>query len=45
MNQVVLEALKVLGVGMGTVFTVLVLFYLIVKGLQMIFPPENETQN
>jgi len=44
-NQVTVEALKVLGVGMGTVFTVLVLFYLIVKALQMIFPPEDQAQN
>ncbi|NLN40588.1 MAG: OadG family protein [Clostridiales bacterium] len=44
MNQVALEALKVLGIGMGTVFSVLVLFYLLVKGLQTIFPPEDEIQ-
>lgn len=45
MNQVTLEALRVLGIGMGTVFSVLVIFYLIVKALQMIFPPEDEAQN
>ncbi|NLI60310.1 MAG: hypothetical protein GX375_02620 [Clostridiales bacterium] len=39
MNEVVLEALKVLGAGMGAVFVVLMLFYFIVKGLQKIFPP------
>ena len=38
MNQVVLDALKVMGTGMGTVFVVLMLFFLIVKGLQMLFP-------
>ena len=45
MNQVTLEALRVLGIGMGTVFSVLVIFYLIVKALQMIFPSEDEAQN
>ncbi|MFY9177474.1 MAG: OadG family protein [Caldicoprobacterales bacterium] len=44
MNQVTLEALRVLGVGMGTVFSVLVIFYLIVKGLQIIFPPESQDE-
>lgn len=42
MNQVVLEALKILGMGMGAVFTVLVLFYLIVKGLQIAFPHKED---
>lgn len=38
MNQVFLDALKVMGMGMSTVFVVLMLFFLIVKGLQKLFP-------
>ncbi|NLJ40060.1 MAG: OadG family protein [Clostridiales bacterium] len=38
MNQVVVESIKILGMGMGTVFVVLALFYAIVKGLNRLFP-------
>lgn len=38
MNQVIIETLRVLGIGMSTVFIVLMLFFLIVKALQKLFP-------
>ncbi|NLW17992.1 MAG: OadG family protein [Firmicutes bacterium] len=42
MNQVMLEAIKVMGVGMGTVFFVLLLFIILVKAMQSIFPYKEE---
>lgn len=42
MNQVMLDALKVAGIGMGGVFIVLMLFFLMVKGLQRLFPYKDE---
>lgn len=42
MNQVVMEALKIMGVGMSGVFLVLVVFYIMVKALQIIFPYKQE---
>ncbi len=41
MNQVVTEAIRILGLGMGTVFFVLLVFFLLVKGMQLIFPPND----
>lgn len=38
MNQVIIETLRVLGIGMSTVFIVLMLFFLIIKVLQKLFP-------
>lgn len=43
MNQVMIDAIKVMGVGMGTVFFVLVLFIGLVKAMQAIFPYKEET--
>ncbi len=42
MNQVMLEAIKVMGIGMGTVFFVLLLFIILVKAMQSIFPYKEE---
>lgn len=38
MNEIMVEAIKVMGIGMGTVFFVLLLFFGIVKAMQAIFP-------
>ena len=38
MNEVMIETIIIMGIGMGTVFLVLMLFYLAVRGLQMLFP-------
>lgn len=43
--NLVLESLKIMGVGMGTVFFVLLLFFCIVKGLQTMFPYNEEEEN
>lgn len=42
MNNVVKEALGIMGVGMATVFTVLLIFYLLVKGLNKLFPYKGD---
>lgn len=42
MNQVMIDAVKVMAVGMGTVFFVLLLFFALVKGMQAIFPYKEE---
>lgn len=42
MNPIMLEAIKVMGVGMGTVFFVLLLFFGLVKAMQAIFPYKEE---
>ncbi|HZJ56803.1 MAG TPA: OadG-related small transporter subunit [Clostridia bacterium] len=41
MNEVMVETVKIMGIGMGTVFFVLMLFYVMVRGLQIVFPPEE----
>lgn len=42
MNQVTIEAIKIMGVGMGTVFFVLLVFFGLVKAMQAIFPYKDE---
>ena len=42
MNEMLTEALKVMGIGMGAVFFVLFLFFSLVKTMQKIFPYEEE---
>ncbi|NLY54870.1 MAG: OadG family protein [Firmicutes bacterium] len=42
MNQVMIEAIKVMGIGMGTVFFVLLLFCGLVKAMQAAFPYKEE---
>jgi len=43
--NLVLESLKIMVIGMGSVFFVLLLFFYIVKGLQVIFPYKEEEEN
>lgn len=42
MSEIMVEAIKVMGMGMGTVFVVLVLFVGLVKALQAVFPYVEE---
>ena len=42
MGGLVLETLRIMVLGMGTVFFVLTLFFFLVKGLQNIFPYKEE---
>lgn len=42
MNQVVMEAVKVMGIGMGAVFFVLLLFIGLVKVMQKAFPYQED---
>lgn len=44
MNNLITETLKIMGTGMGTVFFVLFLFYLMVKLLTRIFPYDEKTE-
>ncbi|HHW70516.1 MAG TPA: hypothetical protein GX392_04125 [Clostridiales bacterium] len=44
MNELVLETLKIMGKGMGTVFFVLFIFYIMVKILTKIFPHDEPTE-
>ncbi len=41
MNKLVFETLKIMGKGMGTVFFVLFLFFVMVKLLTKIFPHDE----
>lgn len=41
MNEIMIEAIKVMGMGMGTVFFVLLLFFGLVKAMQALFPYEE----
>ncbi len=43
--NLVLESLKIMLIGMGTVFFILFLFYCIVKGLQALFPYSEKEEN
>lgn len=42
MSEIMVEAIKVMGMGMGTVFFVLILFVGLVKVLQAAFPYKEE---
>jgi Na+-transporting methylmalonyl-CoA/oxaloacetate decarboxylase gamma subunit len=37
-----MDALRLMGVGIGTVFIVLAVFFVIIRVLMKIFPPENK---
>lgn len=43
MNDLMMQTLKIMGMGMGTVFFVLLLFYFMVKLLTKVFPYREET--
>jgi Na+-transporting methylmalonyl-CoA/oxaloacetate decarboxylase gamma subunit len=40
----ILEALKLMGIGVGSVFVVLSLFFFMVKGLVALFPEKPEKE-
>lgn len=42
MNPIMLESIKVMGIGMGTVFFVLLLFFGLIKAMQAMFPYKEE---
>ena len=42
-GEVVTESFKVMGFGMGGVFVVLLVFYMVVKLLGKLFPAKEET--
>lgn len=42
MNDLMVQTLKIMGIGMGTVFMVLFLFYFMVKILTKVFPYEEK---
>jgi hypothetical protein len=37
-----LESLRIMGLGMAGIFTVVAIFYLTILGLGKVFPPEKE---
>lgn len=41
MTTVMIEAVKVMGIGMGTVFFILLIFFGMIKALQAVFPAED----
>ncbi len=43
-RDMVWESLKTMGIGMGGVFLVLMVFYLVVKGLLRVFPEKTEQE-
>lgn len=43
MNDLIAQTFKIMGMGMGTVFFVLFLFYFMVRLLTKVFPYREET--
>ncbi|GEM_PF-5901547 len=43
-SQMIHEALKLMGVGVGTVFFVLALFYFMIKILLLVFPEGKKVE-
>lgn len=44
-HELVGEALKLMGIGVGMVFMVLAIFYGLVRALMMLFPGKTEKEN
>ncbi|MDP4110100.1 MAG: OadG family protein [Bacillota bacterium] len=42
MSQMIIEAFKLMGIGVGTVFLVLAIFYFLIIGLLKIFPAKGK---